>query len=115
MLHITFNIGYEGRSLNSHPIYYQIENFKDFSDMLRRDAFILACWASDNYISKYHLYLYIYIYEDIDSDTYNDWNFSVKCENIREYKPYLNLQREEMEQLKIEISRENKLNKILNF
>ena len=94
-------------------MYYQLEKFKDFSDMIRRDAFTLATWASDSHVSKYYLYLYIHVYEDL-GDEYNDWDFAIKCENIREFKPYLKLSHEEMNQLKMENKREEKINQIIN-
>jgi hypothetical protein len=104
------NIGRKGESLNACPFFFRMETFKEFSDMLRRDAFVLATWASDHWISKYHLYLYIHIEEDDDYE----WDFHVKCENIREYKPYLKLQKEEMDQIKMENARERKINEIID-
>ena len=91
-----------------------METFKDFAAMIRRDAFTLARWACDNWVSKYHLYLYIHIQEDVDDQTCWEWDFSVKYENIREYKPYLTLQREEIERLKVEMNRDKQLNDILS-
>ena len=68
MIHLSLNIGYEssfGRgTLTKYPTYYQLENFKEFSDLLRDSPFE---------------------------------------------------SREEMEEMKLQKSRENKLDEILNF
>lgn len=109
------NIVGSGRPINTYPFYYQMDNFREFSKIIRRDAFTLALWASENWISKYHLYIYIHVQEDMDEDNCWEWDFAIKCENIREYKPYLNLQQEEMERLKVERDRNAKINDILNF
>lgn len=115
MVHISLNIVAEGRPLHAFPFYFQMDSFKEFSNMIRRDAFTLACWASDNWVSKYKLYCYIHVHEDTVNDSYWEWDFAIKCENIREFKPYLNLQKEEVDALRIEKNREEKLEDLLNF
>ena len=49
-----------------------------------------------------------------NTDEYWSWNFKIRVKNIREYQPFLKLSREEVEEIKIQKERENKLNELLN-
>jgi hypothetical protein len=121
MIDITFNIGYRGSigsgMLNKFPIYYRFESFKEFSDHIRNNAFEWSLWAHDNYVSKSHLCFYVNIWEEDlksnDGEWWN-WEFIIHAKNIREFQPLLKISREEMEEMKIQRSREDKLEKILN-
>ena len=120
MIRISFNIGYEGNLsdgiLTKYPIYHDYQDFKDFSDFIRNNAFEWILWAHVNNISKTFMCFYLTIWE-VDKknpDGYWSWEFTIHVNNIREYLPYLKMSREEVEEMKIQRSRENKLDEILN-
>lgn len=119
-MHISFNIGYEGTLgsgiLTKYPTYYQMEQFKEFSDFVRNNPFEWLLWAHENHVSKSHMCFYVTIWEldKKNDDEYWSWNFTIHVKNIREYQPFLKLSREEIDEMKIQKSRENKLEEILN-
>jgi hypothetical protein len=120
MIHLSFNIGYESSfgsgTLTKYPSYYQMEDFKEFSDFLRGTPFDWLLWAHESHVPKSSLCFYLTIWEDDkNSDEFWNWEFTIHVSNIREYKPYLKLTREEIEEMKLQKSRENKLDEILNF
>ncbi len=121
MIDITFNIGYEGSLgsglLNRFPIYYELESFKEFSDSVRKYAFEWSLWAHENHVSKSHLCFYVSIWEKdtkSNDDDYWHWQFTIKAKNIREFQPLLKLTRDEVDEMKIQKERENKLEELLN-
>ena len=93
-----------------------MENFKEFSDFIREHPFEWLLWAHENHVSKSHMCFYVTIWEldKKNDDEYWSWNFTIHVNNIREYKPYLKISREEVDEMKIQRSRENKLEEILN-
>lgn len=120
MIHISFNIGYEGvlgsGIFTKYPTYYQMDYFKDFSDSVRNNPFEWLLWAHENHVSKSHMCFYVTIWEQDknNTDEYWSWNFTIHVKNIREYLPYLKMSRDEVDEMKIQRSRENKLEEILN-
>lgn len=122
MIDITFNIGYEGPLgsgfLNKFPVFYTLESFKEFSDSIRKYAFEWSLWAHENHVPKSYLCFYVNIREkDIkseDDDEYWNWQFTIKAKNIREFQSLLKLTREEVDEMKIQKERENKLQELLN-
>jgi hypothetical protein len=108
MVSISLNIGSEGRSLNTYPIFFQCETFREFSNLIRRDSFHLADWAHVNHVPKSMLYLYIHV----DEGDW-EWDFSIKCSRIREYKQYM-IGYEKFDLLKIKMERDSKISDILN-
>lgn len=123
MVYISLNIGYEsadigsGRSLNTTPIVFRYDTFKEFSNMIREEIFNIALWAHESYVGKSSLCLYLKIQEDNKEDAecdYWEWDFNIQCKNIREYKQYLKMTREEMDDLKVSNQRNDKLDDILN-
>jgi len=124
LIHISFNIGYEGPlgsgNLTRFPIYYQMESFKEFSDLIRNHPFDWLLWAHENHVSKSHMCFFLTIWEDdkfnkhLDDDEYWNWKFTIYAKNIREYKPFLTISRDEIDEMKIQKERENKLEELLN-
>lgn len=120
MIHISFNIGYEGTlgsgTFTKYPTYYQMESFKEFSDFIRNHPFEWLLWAHENHVSKSHMCFYLNIWEEDknNADEYWSWNFTIRVKNIREYQPFLKLSREEVEEIRIQKERENKLDELLN-
>ena len=120
LTHISFNIGFEGTlgsgTFTKYPIYYQMESFKEFSDFIRNQPFDWLLWAHENHVSKSHMCFHLTIWEQDknNTDEYWSWNFKIRVKNIREYQPFLKLSREEVDEMKIQKERENKLNELLN-
>lgn len=121
MIHLSFNIGYEGTlgngTLTKHPIYYQMESFKEFSDFIRNKPFEWLLWAHEYYVSKSSLCFYLTIWENDEKnpDEFWEWEFTVRVKNIREYSTFLKMTHEEFEEMKLQRKREKKLEEILNF
>lgn len=119
MIEICFNIGYEGFTgsgiFNKFPIFYQVDSFKEFSSFIRDQAFEWVLWAHDSYVSKSSLCFYLNIWEKTDDDCYWNWEFTIRSKNIREFQPFIKLSREEIEEMKIQKAREDKLQELLNF
>ena len=65
-------------------------------------CFFLTIWEDD----KFNKHL-------VD-DEYWNWNFTIHAKNIREYKPFLTISRDEIDEMKIQKERENKLEELLN-
>ena len=120
MIHISFNIGYEGTLssgiLTKYPTYYLMEQFKEFSEFIRDHPFDWLLWAHENNVPKSHMCFYLNIWEEDknNADEYWSWNFTIRVKNIREYQPFLKLSREEIDEIKIQKERENKLDQLLN-
>jgi len=118
MVYISLNIGYENRALNATPIVFRYDTFKEFSNMIREEVFSIALWAHESYVGKSSLCLYVKIQEDNNKEDpecdYWEWDFNIQCKNIREYKKYLKITRDEMDELKISNQRNDKLDNILN-
>lgn len=120
-MNISFNIGYEGSlssgNLTKFPIFWQVENFKEFSDFMRKNPFEWLLWAHENHISKSHMCFNLTIWEEDkkNPDEYWTWEFTIHVKNIREYIPYLKMTEEEVDEMKIQRSREKKLKEILNL
>ncbi len=108
MYNISLNIGYGDRSLHPYPSFYQFENMRQFSDMVRRDAFQLVLYGHNNGVGISRIALYIHI----DTED-KEWDFTIMCKNIREYKQYLNLDETEIERLKVELNRDSMIDEIL--
>ena len=89
---------------------------KEFSDFIRNQPFDWLLWAHENHVSKSHMCFHLTIWEQDknNTDEYWSWNFKIRVKNIREYQPFLKLSREEVEEIKIQKERENKLNELLN-
>jgi hypothetical protein len=121
MIHLSFNIGYENSSgkgiLTKYPTYYQMESFKEFSDLVRNNPFEWLLWTHEYYVPKSSLCFYLTIWEDDKNNEgeFWQWEFTVRVKNIREYLPLLKISHEEFEEMKLQRVRENKLEEILNF
>jgi len=127
---VIFNIGAEGSGiLNTFPMFFDGNSFKDFSDWIRAGMFDVMTWAHDYNVPIGRLCLYLHIHEDItgnmeprkstisdptDEDYYYDWNMIVHCKNVREYKQFLNLKWDEIEQMMASKKREAKINSIID-
>lgn len=113
----VFNIGYETKSssgvLNRTPIIYQFDSVKEYTNFIRGGMVNIVDWAIKNYVPKSSIVLYTNIsrlYMEGDEEWVWSNDFNIKCKNIREYKPLINLSDEEIEAL----LRDEVINNVLN-
>lgn len=116
MIKVAMNIGGGNGVYNNIPMFWEMENAKEFTDMIRSEIFNILLWSHDNYGSKSNLWLGVHIEEPDknDNEDYWSWDFIIHCKNIREFQPYLKMSREDIDALKTSKYREEKLNDILN-
>ena len=115
MIKVSMNIGAEGSgSLNLVPMFWEFDTAKDFTNFIRQSSLEILNWMHNDYISKPKALLGVHIVEDIENESsYWEWDFVIHCKNIREFKPYLSLSREDFEAAFESHKREKKLNDIL--
>lgn len=116
MYYVSMNIGYSTESqsgiLNTIPFVWKFDSVREFTSWIRTQQFNILLWSVDNYVPKSSLIMYVSInrYYMEDGEEWNWSNeFAIKCKNIREYKPFINLSREEIEALR----REQKIDEVI--
>jgi len=115
MIKVSMNIGGGGNSpYNNIPMFWEMENAREFTNFIREQMFNILLHSHDNYGIKSNCWIGVHIFEDVDEENYFEWDFIIHCKNIREFKKYHKLSREEMDSLRVERDRNNKLNDILN-
>ena len=107
------NIGGSGTYSNV-PMLWEMKDAREFTDFIREQMFNILLHSHDNHGIRSNCWIGVHINEDIDGENYFDWNFIIHCKNIREFKPFAKMSREEMDSLRVERDRNNKLNGILN-
>lgn len=105
---ISFNIGSE-RPINIYPFVFDVDNFKEFSEIIRRDMFTLILWSNQYYIPKSRMNIFLLI-KDFENDYEKEITISIK--NIREALPYMKLSTDEIKEIEISNNRDRKLNTI---
>lgn len=105
---ISFNIGSE-RPINTYPFIFDVDNFKDFAEIIRRDMFTLILWSHKCYIPKSKMNIFLLI-KDFENDYEKEITISIK--NIRESLPYMKLSTDEIKEIEIANNRNIKLNTI---
>ena len=109
------NIGGGGNgSYNNIPMFWEMNNAREFTNFIRQQMFNILLHSHDNYGIKSNTWIGVHILEDIDEENYSEWDFIIHCKNIREFKKFNKLTREEMDSLRVERDRDNKINVILN-
>ena len=108
------NIGGGNGAYNNIPMFWEMKNAREFTDFIRGQMFNILIHSHDNYGIKSNCWIGVHITEDIDEDNYFEWDFIIHCKNIREFKKYGKLSREDMDSLRVERDRNDKLNNILN-
>ena len=114
MLKIAMNIGGGNGVYNNIPMFYEFESARDFTDFIREQMFNIILWSHTNHGIKSNLWLGVHIQEDVSDEDFWEWDFIINCKNIREFKQYEKMTREEIDALKSERDRDKKLNDILN-
>ena len=114
MIKVAMNIGGGGNGpYNNIPMFWEFESARVFTDFIRKQMFNILLWSHDSYGIKSNCWIGVHIEEDIDED-YFEWDFIIHCKNIREFKLFAKLSREEMDAMRVERDRDNKLEDILN-
>ena len=114
MIKVSMNIGGGSGAYNNIPMFWEMENTREFTDFIREQMFNILLHSHDNYGIKSNTWIGVHIHEDIDEENYFDWDFIINCKNIREFKAFEKMSREEMDSFRVERDRNNKLNDILN-
>jgi hypothetical protein len=91
MISVSLNIGADGSGiLNTFPIYFECDKIKEFNTWIRGGMFEVMTWADDL-----------------------SWDVKINCKNIREYKQFLGLSHEEIDQIVLSRKRDDKINSIV--
>lgn len=112
MLKVSLNIGGGSGAYNYVPMFYEFDNSRGFTDFVRDQMFNIILWSHDSHGIKSNLWLGVRIIEDVDKDNYLEWEFIINCKNIREFKQFEKMTREEIDALRVERERDEKLNDI---
>lgn len=99
---------------NTIPMSFPFQSKKESIQFIRDEAFNILCWSHENYgiLSNCKIAIKIIEIGNIEDEWWN-WEFILNCKNIREFKPFLKLDREEFKSLYIQRNRENSINEIL--
>jgi hypothetical protein len=114
MIKVAMNIGGGTGTYNNVPMFWEMENAREFTDFIRENMFNILLHSHDNHGIKSNCWIGVHIHEDIDEEIYFEWDFIINCKNIREFKPFEKMTRSEMDVMRVERDRNNKLNNILN-
>lgn len=107
------NIGGGSGAYNNIPMFWEFDNARDFTQMIRDQIFDILRWPHEKYGIRSESWIGVHIEEDIGDDCW-DWEFIIHCKNIREFKQYEGLSRGEFESLKLSMKRDKELNNILD-
>lgn len=114
---VSYNIGHEGSSSNIltlFPTVWEAQTHKEWIKAIRENPVSFLEWGHVNYIPLKSLIFYFSVYEVVDNDHFLQWEFKVPVKNIREYKKYLKLSKEEFEQEIFIHKRNSKIKQLLN-
>jgi len=114
MIKVAMNIGGGTGTYNNVPMFWEMENAREFTDFIRENMFNILLHSHDNHGIKSNCWIGVHIHEDIDEEKYFEWDFIINCKNIREFKLFEKMTRSEMDVMRVERDRNNKLNNILN-
>ena len=113
---VILNLNILGTNVyNRFPLTYTFDSIKESINFLREQSFNILSWSHTNYGILKNCKIGINILEIIEDDSYWSWDFLINCKNIRECKPYLNLDREEFESLLKQKNRDDSINEILDI
>lgn len=115
---VSYNIGYQTQSsggiLTGFPTIWEAQNHREWIKAIRENPIDFLEWAHANSAPLKSLIFYFSVYEEVDSDHFFQWEFKVSVKNIREYREYLVLSKEEFEQTLFIHRRNSKLEQLLN-
>lgn len=111
MIKVSMNIGGSSGSYTNVPMFWELENAKTFTDFIRDQMFNIILYSHYNYGIKSNLWLGVHIEEYIGDDCFF-WDFIISCKNIREFKQFAEMTREEIDLLKIGKERNEKIEEL---
>jgi len=116
MLSVSFNIvSGNGSVLTNTPQLWVLNNVREFTDAIRNNTLRIANYAARLAYNVKGLELNVMIYLDINEEEYYERVFTIKCENIRDYKKYITMTHEDIENEMIKEERELKIKNILEL
>lgn len=114
MIKVAMNIGGGSGTYSNVPMFWEMKDAREFTDFIREQMFNILLHSHDNHGIKSNCWIGVHIHEDIDEENYFEWDFIINCKNIREFKLFEKMSREEMDAMRVEKIRDNKLEDILN-
>ena len=114
MIKVAMNIGGGSGTYSSVPMFWEMKDAREFTDFIREQMFNILLHSHDNHGTRSSCWIGVHIHEYIDEEIYFEWDFIINCKNIREFKLFEKMSREEMDAMRVEKIRDNKLEDILN-
>jgi len=114
MIKVAMNIGGGSGTYSSVPMFWEMKDAREFTDFIREQMFNILLHSHDNHGTRSACWIGVHIHEDIDEEIYFEWDFIINCKNIREFKLFEKMTRKEMDAMRGEKIRDNKLEDILN-
>jgi hypothetical protein len=101
-----------GGILTRSPVLLVVDNFGEFKEMIRDDLIVILDWTFDKYIPLSHTTISFVVFDDDYPDV--DWDFEIRCENIKGFEKYKGMSREEFEQMMKAKDRYEKLKELID-
>lgn len=114
MIKVAMNIGGGSGTYSNVPMFWEMKDAREFTDFIREQMFNILLHSHDNHDIRSNCWIGVHIHEDIDEENYFEWDFIINCKNIREFKLFEKMTRGEMDAMRVERIRDNKLEDILN-
>ena len=90
---VAMNIGYEtdsgGGILHGFPYLTEVVDFKQFKETIYESYFVIMQMAHEKFVPFNSVKLYLVIAQDIDEETYLEWEYKINMINIKGYKEKL--------------------------
>ncbi len=109
MIRASFNIN----SINLIPYYYEFIDSREFTNFIRDNVIEILEIYFNSYGNLSSCKIGVYLREDIDDEFYYDWEIVLLCKNIREFKPFLNMDYDEFSEVLKLHKRDKSINNIL--
>jgi len=112
MLKVSLNILASTSAINLVPMSFEFEDDRSFTNFIRESVIDVLSWNFETYGGQLsNTRLGVYIREDINEEEgFWEWQFIINCKNIREFKPYLNMNFEEFDSVLKSHRRDQKIN-----
>lgn len=103
------NICSDNGPMHYVPMSWYFDSGRDFTNFVRQNILSILNWSHESHIPKAKTKIAVCILEP-EGDEYWSWDFIISLKNIREAKPYINLNREDFEIL----LRDSKIDSVLH-
>lgn len=114
MIRVSMNI-IGSSPLNYVPMSWEFDSGRIFCNFIRKNAVDILSWAHENSVSKSKTKLGVLIIEDDEANSsYYEWSFVIDCNNIREFQPYIKMNRQDFDAVYEARKREKKLEELLD-